>query len=123
MQESQTFEIEIPVSANQRLIRSKNRAALINSHKYRDWCERAEWQIRSQRRGATILGRVGVSVVLHFSDKRRRDLDNVLKGFLDAMTHAGVWEDDSQIDKLNIVRAEPSKPGKLIAHVWELLDD
>lgn len=123
MQESQTFELEIPVSANQRLIRSKNRAALINSHKYRDWCERAEWQIRSQRRGATILGRVGVSVVLHFADKRRRDLDNCLKGFLDAMTHAGVWEDDSQIDKLHIVRAEPSKPGKLVAHVWELKQD
>ena len=123
MQESQTFEIEIPVSANQRLIRSKNRAALINSQKYRDWCERAEWQIRSQRRWATILGRVGVSVVLHFADKRRRDLDNCLKGLFDALTHAEVYQDDSQIDKLYIVRGAPEKPGKASVFVWELKQD
>ncbi len=120
MTEIQTFEVEIPVSANQRLIRSKNGSALISSKKYRDWCERAEWQIRSQRSRPTILGRVGVSVVLHFSDKRRRDLDNCLKGLFDCLTHAGVWKDDSQIDKLHIVRGEIEKPGKLIARVWEI---
>jgi crossover junction endodeoxyribonuclease RusA len=28
-----------------------------------------------------------------------------LKATLDALTHAGVWEDDSQIDALTITRA------------------
>lgn len=123
MNEIQSFTIDVPVSANQRLIRSKTGKALIESKRYRVWFERAVWSLKAQRTRPTLNCRLGVSVVLHFSDKRRRDLDNVLKGFLDAMTHAGVWEDDSQIDKLHIVRAEPSKPGKLIAHVWELLDD
>ena len=37
-------------------------------------------------------------------DKRRRDLDNLLKATLDSLTHAGVWSDDSQIDALSIRR-------------------
>ena len=38
-------------------------------------------------------------------DKRKRDLDNVLKSLLDSLTHAGVWEDDSQIQDLRIYKA------------------
>lgn len=122
MTDIQTFEIDIPVSANQRLIRSKNSKKLIGSKKYRAWFERAVYAIRNQRSRPTIAGRVAVSIVLHYPDKRRRDLDNSLKGLFDAMTHATVWIDDSQIDKLHILRAEPEKPGKLIARVWEILD-
>ena len=33
-------------------------------------------------------------------DRRRRDLDNIQKPVLDALEHAGVYEDDSQIDIL-----------------------
>ena len=36
---------------------------------------------------------------------RRRDLDNLLKGLLDALTHAGLWLDDSQVADLRIRRA------------------
>jgi crossover junction endodeoxyribonuclease RusA len=35
---------------------------------------------------------------------RRRDLDNLLKATLDALTHGGVIADDSLIDDLRIVR-------------------
>ena len=31
-------------------------------------------------------------------DRRRRDLDNLYKCLFDALGHAGVYEDDSQID-------------------------
>jgi len=39
-------------------------------------------------------------------DKRRRDLDNLLKATLDGLAHAGVFEDDSQIVDLRIYWAK-----------------
>ena len=120
MREIQVFEIEVPVSANQRLIRAKNSRALINSKRYREWFFIAVLQLKQQRRLQTIEGRVGVSITMHFQDNRHRDLDNVLKGFFDACTHAAIWKDDAQIDTLSIERAEIKKPGRLIAKVWEI---
>jgi crossover junction endodeoxyribonuclease RusA len=38
-------------------------------------------------------------------DRRRRDLDNLLKAVQDALAHAGVYDDDSQIVDLRIRRA------------------
>lgn len=49
-----------------------------------------------------ISGPLAVDIEVFFPDRRRRDLDNILKSLLDSMTHAGVWEDDSQIEDLRI---------------------
>jgi len=49
-------------------------------------------------------GRLRVVIEAFPPDKRKRDLDNVLKSLLDALTHANVWDDDSQIDDLRIYR-------------------
>ncbi len=47
---------------------------------------------------------VGVEIEAWMPDARKRDVDNLLKGVLDGMTHAGIWQDDSQIDYLSIRR-------------------
>ncbi|MCL6744413.1 RusA family crossover junction endodeoxyribonuclease [Kosakonia sp. R1.Fl] len=41
-----------------------------------------------------------VEVILYPPDVRRRDIDNYNKALFDALTHAGVWEDDSQVKRL-----------------------
>lgn len=51
------------------------------------------------------VDRVRVEIEAWMPDRRRRDLDNILKSLLDSLTHAGVWDDDSQIDDLRIFRA------------------
>ena len=51
-----------------------------------------------------LEGRLEVVIAACPPDRRRRDLDNMLKGLLDALTHGGEWEDDSQIDQLAIIR-------------------
>lgn len=51
-------------------------------------------------------------------DRRKRDLDNVLKGLLDSLTHAGVWEDDSQIEDLRIYKATIA--GMVKVRVYEI---
>lgn len=48
--------------------------------------------------------RISVEVIAYMPDARRRDLDNLFKGVLDGLAHAGVYDDDSQIDKLSIWR-------------------
>lgn len=49
--------------------------------------------------------RVKVTIEAWMPDRRRRDLDNILKSLLDSLTYAGVWDDDSQVDDLRIYRA------------------
>lgn len=51
------------------------------------------------------LASLRVSITAYPPDRRRRDLDNVLKAALDAMTHACLWVDDSQIADLRISKA------------------
>jgi len=65
-------------------------------------------------------GRISVSIEACVPDKRRRDLDNMIKAVLDAMQHGGLYADDSQIDELYICRGEMIEGGMLIVDV-ELL--
>jgi len=48
--------------------------------------------------------RLAVDIHAYMPDNRRRDLDNLLKAALDALSSAGIYEDDSQIDLLHILR-------------------
>ncbi len=52
-----------------------------------------------------LEGDLTVHVEAWFPDRRRRDLDNLLKSLLDSLTHAGVWQDDSQVVDLRISKA------------------
>lgn len=64
-------------------------------------------------------GRLRLDVVLFVPDKRRRDIDNVQKPLLDALTHAGVWDDDSQLDQITIYRGAHTFDGKTYIRVSE----
>lgn len=65
-------------------------------------------------------GPLQVWVEVHLPDRRRRDLDNISKALLDAITHSGVWEDDSQIVDLRYVRCGISKGGFVRLHIAEV---
>jgi crossover junction endodeoxyribonuclease RusA len=51
-------------------------------------------------------------IALFPPDKRKRDIDNYIKQTFDALQHAGVIEDDSQITKLTVIKQPPVKGGK-----------
>ena len=50
------------------------------------------------------VGRLRVEIEVYPPDRRKRDIDNVCKATLDALAKAGVYQDDSQIDILVVIR-------------------
>lgn len=68
---------------------------------YREEAVRAVNQARVDGIGAR---RCRVTVNVYMPDARRRDVDNVLKASLDALSAARVYEDDSQIVRLTVER-------------------
>jgi len=91
----------------------------------REYRERIGVECMAQGIRQPMAGRLDVRIVLHPPDRRRRDLDNVLKSLLDAMEHGGVYGDDSQIDRIEIVRGPRIKGGRadVVISLWEEHDD
>ena len=54
-----------------------------------------------------------VEIILFPPDARRRDIDNYNKALFDALTHAGIWEDDSQIKRMLVEWGPVVKKGKV----------
>lgn len=69
--------------------------------------------------GAALQGRLRVRIVATMPDRRKRDLDNLLKPLLDALTHASIWVDDGQIDELSIKRGVIKPGGRAIVVIEE----
>lgn len=63
--------------------------------------------------------RLKVAVEAYPPDRRKRDLDNVLKAAFDALSHARAYEDDSQIDWLSVERKEVRKESGLLVTIQE----
>ena len=66
---------------------------------------------------------IGLSIKLFPPDKRKRDIDNVLKALLDSLTKAGAWQDDSQVSYLEISKCETAKGGLVKISIWRLAEN
>ena len=99
--------------------RSIGRGRVVISARGRDYRQRVADAVMSQRCPGTtpIQCRLAVSVDFWPPDRRRRDLDNLCKSMLDAMTHAGVWGDDSQIVDLHLRMMEPCRGGRAVVEI------
>ena len=109
-----------PPSVNQywRAVAVGGRARNILSKKGREYREVVGASIKEQtEEHETTEERLRVNILASPPDRRRRDLDNILKPLLDGMEHAEVYKDDSQIDELRIARLDPSKGGSVVVVV------
>lgn len=65
-----------------------------------------------------LEGDLRVEIEVFPPDRRKRDIDNLLKSLLDSLTHAQVWKDDNQISDLRIYR-NPTIAGMVKVRVYE----
>lgn len=69
--------------------------------------------------GAMIEMRVWV----YPPDKRKRDLDGILKVLLDSLERAQVYDDDYQVQRLMVIRCPAVKNGQVLVKIRAVLDE
>ena len=108
------FEIPWPPSINHYYIHTASRVILSASGKrYR---RDVALLLSSLRGSCGAEARLSLVINAFPPDKRKRDLDNIIKAVQDALQHAGVYADDFQIDMLTVIRREPVPQGSL--SIW-----
>lgn len=70
----------------------------------------------------SVTGPITVLVTVFPPDRRRRDLDNLLKCLLDSLQHGGLYRDDSMIDRIDIRRGPRTRGGGVHVEVHALTD-
>lgn len=76
--------------------------------------------IRQLKLDIFTKSRLRIKVIADVPDSRRRDLDNILKGLLDSLIHAGFAEDDEQFDDIRVIRGVKVPGGRLGIKITEL---
>ncbi|EFJ2926086.1 TPA: RusA family crossover junction endodeoxyribonuclease [Escherichia coli] len=82
------------------------------------YCRDVALVVSQQRLKLNLSEKLAIRIIVEPPDKRRRDLDNLLKAPLDALTHAGLLIDDEQFDEINIVRGLPVCGGRLGVNIF-----
>ncbi|MEX9908558.1 RusA family crossover junction endodeoxyribonuclease [Providencia rettgeri] len=112
MNKSITFILPFPPSVNA-CWRNINGKTLISAEgrKFRTNAIAAIYE-QLRKIPVTITDSVAVKVKMYPPTGHRRDIDNYLKAVFDALTHAGVWEDDSQVKWVEMQWCEVVKGGR-----------
>jgi len=71
-----------------------------------------------------LTGPLQLTLTLWVPDHRKRDIDNSNKALLDALTHAKIWEDDSQVKKQIVeMKSQVVKGGRIDIEITEYQEE
>lgn len=113
---TQVFELPYPPSVNHYWRRVGFRTLISRGgRRYR----KEVMALLAADRAAPMRGRLEMVVHVFPPDGRRRDLDNLQKGLCDSLQAAGVYADDSQIDRLDVHRGPIVRGGKVLVQITE----
>jgi|TARA_R110000822_G_C15180778_1_gene480350 crossover junction endodeoxyribonuclease RusA len=114
-----TVDIKLPwgTSANVAYIRTMRGIAL--SKTGRLFREHVVTQVEEDGQDLGLEGKLSVSIELFEPNKRRRDIDNLIKPLLDALEAANVFVNDFQINSLSICRAGYKSGGLMKVKIIE----
>jgi len=109
------IELPWPPTVNHYYTVSRNRKIL--SARGRAYKNECYWIMVEAKTTKLTSGKFAIEITCFPPDRRRRDLDNLLKPILDSLTDYGAITDDSDIDEIRIRRAKIEKPGYIIVEV------
>lgn len=92
--------IPYPPTTNTLFTNMRGGKTRIKTDRYRTWLRAAGNEILAQKR-EQISGSVSFTLTAAKPDKRKRDLDNLLKAPLDLIVQMGLIEDDSEVVKIS----------------------
>ena len=111
--------LPVPPTANN-LFPTGRSGKRFKSKAYTVWEHEALASYRLQHlRPEMMLGRLVAEYRYSFPDKRRRDIANFEKAITDFLKQMGVFEDDSQIDDIRLIRL-PQGPSGVLIRIEEL---
>lgn len=103
---NEMIEITLPWPPTVNTYWRQYQGRVLISAKGREYRKAVADQVLIQRAAKHIDYAMRVEIEAFRPDRRRRDLDNLLKAILDSLTHAGVMEDDALIEDLRIYWAD-----------------
>ena len=92
----------------------------ILSARARQYKKQALIELMVQKAPKGLTARLEVNVDAYPPDRRRRDIDNLLKPILDVLQDYGLFLDDEQVDVLRIRRMSVEKGGYVRIHITEI---
>lgn len=117
---SQFITLPLPPSMNSYWLRSSRGIFLSKAGK--DFRKQVAEIIAERQCLKFGTSRLFMAVRLCMMDRRASDLDNRLKALCDALEHAGVFDNDEQIDELLILRGPIVKGGECYVMISERAD-
>lgn len=117
--ESLTLDIPWPPTANH--IWQHARGVNYLSKRYKEFLSVTCLVVRQQLpvKFRRLESPVRVEIDLYPPTRQRMDIDNRVKPILDALTRAGVWQDDSQVIELRVRKCPTLKHGRAIIDIQE----
>lgn len=102
-------------------VKGKPQVRVLLSEKGREYRRSVMRQVEQAGNPTTPTGaRLALHLHVRPPDRRARDLSNIPKALEDALTHAGVWADDSLIDQLTVQRGPVVKGGQVAVTITAL---
>ncbi|RUM30094.1 MAG: RusA family crossover junction endodeoxyribonuclease [Aquifex sp.] len=105
---------KLPVPKSNRYIRRKG-GRVFKHPRVKLWEIRAIWELKEQYKDKPIDYEISVDITLILPNRRKRDIDNMLKSLWDVMEKAGVIKNDNLIYEVHTIKKiEKGKEGVII---------
>lgn len=118
------MKLQLPLPPSVNHLYGHTRTGIIYKTKEaKEWIQECLWIIKSHH-GASYkpTDRILVSIQLFYKDKRKHDIDNILKATFDILSkESGIIPDDNQIEHLILTKTTKTNISEMIIQIEKLV--